>query len=1297
MGRCRSSSSTSRPRGRVFRVAPAGPPRRRRRAGAAAARGARPAPPGRRHRRRRRRRALASAAACGCVRSLATSRSPRCPAFHEPVELATFCSGTGPRWAERRTSVTGERGARRRGGRARGCSSIAAAGGRSRSTTTSSTIYGEAARRAAGAAAGSCTAAPPADARRAPVAAARERLRRARPREQRAVARGGRGRARPPPARATCRVRARSSTAARSNAATAVELAERGAASTATTSELAIWLWSTARCGCRRRRDRRRGSPALNRRSRTADRALDPMPVDAFAGRRCLVTGGLGFIGSNLALALARAVAPRSRCSTRACRATARTRATSCPTAATERRPARSRWSRPTSPTSTAPTSATRRVGADVVFNLAGQVSHVDSMDDPLFDLDVNTTSQFAFLELLRRENPAATVVLHVDPPDLRQAALPPGRRGAPGRAGRRQRHHEVRDRAAPPPLPRRLRPAGDARCGSPTCSGRASACATTSRASSRSSCAARSPTRRSRVFGDGAQERDCLYVDDVVECLLLAALAPDAAGRDLQRRQRRAPLAAARSPTRSSRAAGSGPGRARALAARPRRHRHRLVLRRLVEGEADARLGAAHVVRRRHRPHDRVLPRASAVVPVTDGDPRPRVPVVDLARRAARARARALGRGRRASCGPGAYLLGPELEAFEAEFAAFTGRRHAVGVASGTDALRLVARRARRRPGRRGDRARVHRGARPRPRCARPGATPGVRRRRPRHRGHRPGVGARPRSPTAPARSIPVHLYGRPAAIPDLGRAGARGRRAGARRARPRVAGRPPRRTASIPTKNLGGIGDGGAVVTDDDDLAATLRLLRAHGAHRRLRAHARSSTNARLSEVEAAALRVGLRRLAADNDRRREIAARYRAAAPGLRWQAPHERHVYHLCVARVADRDAFRARVPVRHRRALPAGAHPAARLRSSSCATPCPEAEAWAAECVSFPCFPEMTDDEIEAVCRATPVNPAVEADLGVLPLLQRRGHHRVDGRASRSRRSTRVGVSDGEVIVIDDGSTDGSAAGARRARRRASRCCASSPTSATAATAARCSRGSRPRRSSGSSTPTATASSTPPSSSCWCGTRPTTSTSCRATSCAAPTACCGAVIGRVYHRFVAFFFGLKIRDTDCDFRLIRRATLDRVELVHTTGVICVELVRKLQDAGARFTEVGVHHYRRVLRQVGVLPAAGAIARTLWDLAGLWVAARRAAPRARAPSRGQRVASTTTDVPNGHVVTGEPRVARRRPSGANTRSSARRSTSEPAATSRRVRGPGRARRARRRAARGTSTRTCARCDA
>ena len=77
----------------------------------------------------------------------------------------------------------------------------------------------------------------------------------------------------------------------------------------------------------------------------------------------------------------------------------------------------------------------------------------------------------------------------------------------------------------------------------------------------------------------------------------------------------------------------------------------------------------------------------------------------------------------------------------------------------------------------------------------------------------------------------IPVHLYGRPAAIPDLGVPVLEDAAQAHGAARPRVGLGRVRRTASIPTKNLGGIGDGGAVVTDDDDLAANLRLLRAHG----------------------------------------------------------------------------------------------------------------------------------------------------------------------------------------------------------------------------------------------------------------------------------------------------------------------------------------------------------------------------------------------------------------------------------------------------------------------------------
>ena len=96
----------------------------------------------------------------------------------------------------------------------------------------------------------------------------------------------------------------------------------------------------------------------------------------------------------------------------------------------------------------------------------------------------------------------------------------------------------------------------------------------------------------------------------------------------------------------------------------------------------------------------------------------------------------------------------------------------------------------------------------------------------------------------------------------------------------------------------------------------------------------------------------------------------------------------------------------------------------------------------------------------------------------------------------------------------------------------------------------------------------------------------------------------AVIGRIYHHGVAHLFRLGIRDTDCDFRLIRRALLDRVTLTHTSGVICVEMVRKFQDAGARFVEVPVHHYPRTHGHSRFFRPAR-VFQTLVDLAKLWV--------------------------------------------------------------------------------------------
>jgi len=71
-----------------------------------------------------------------------------------------------------------------------------------------------------------------------------------------------------------------------------------------------------------------------------------------------------------------------------------------------------------------------------------------------------------------------------------------------------------------------------------------------------------------------------------------------------------------------------------------------------------------------------------------------------------------------------------------------------------------------------------------------------------------------------------------------------------------------------------------------------------------------------------------------------------------------------------------------------------------------------------------------------------------------------------------------------------------------------------------------------------------------------------------------------VIGRVYHHTVRFLFRLRVRDVDCDFRLMRREIFDRVKLEKDTGVICLEMMRKIQDAGFRVVEVPVHHYHRL---------------------------------------------------------------------------------------------------------------------
>jgi dTDP-3-amino-3,4,6-trideoxy-alpha-D-glucose transaminase len=340
-------------------------------------------------------------------------------------------------------------------------------------------------------------------------------------------------------------------------------------------------------------------------------------------------------------------------------------------------------------------------------------------------------------------------------------------------------------------------------------------------------------------------------------------------------------------------------------------------------------------------------------------------VPHIDLTRRHLRYRAALLAAVDRV-LGSGRVLLGAELEALENDLAEALQVEHVVGVASGASAIQLALTAAGVGPG---DEVIVPAftavptasavcaaGATPVPvdvdpltACLDPEAA---------------GAALTDRTKAI----IPVHLYGRPvdpapfvqlglAVIEDAAQA------QGALHGVGGVAAA----LSFYPTKNLGGIGDGGAVATNDGALAAEVRLRRQHGLTDDY-AHVAISQNFRMSELEAAWLRSQLPDLASDDDRRRTIARRYRAAAPSLEWQADDERHVYHLCVAKVPDRASFRDRlsdagVGTGVHYPLSLGAQPA---YAAFARQPTPHADDWAARCVSLPCFPELTDDEVDTV-------------------------------------------------------------------------------------------------------------------------------------------------------------------------------------------------------------------------------------------------------------------------------------------------------------------------------------------
>lgn len=356
-------------------------------------------------------------------------------------------------------------------------------------------------------------------------------------------------------------------------------------------------------------------------------------------------------------------------------------------------------------------------------------------------------------------------------------------------------------------------------------------------------------------------------------------------------------------------------------------------------------------------------------------------IPFLDLTRQHAALREALLAAAARV-LDSGQFILGGEGRALERELAALCGVRHAVGVASGTDALRLAL---------------AALGVGPGDEVITPafsfvasastivmaGATPVFVDIDPAT--YALDVAATERALTPRTRAIvPVHLYGHPAPmdrVTALARAHGLAVIEDAAQAvgaawggRPVGAWGDAACLSFYPTKNLGGCGDGGMVVTDRADVAERLRRLRHHGDRGRYE-HVELGYSSRLDELQAALLRVKLTRLAPWIATRRRLAARYRellaGSALGLPVEAPPARHVYHLFTVRHPQRDALAKTladlgVGTSVHYPTPVPGQP---MFGGGDERRWPEASRAAREVLSLPCFAELRDDELEQVAAA----------------------------------------------------------------------------------------------------------------------------------------------------------------------------------------------------------------------------------------------------------------------------------------------------------------------------------------
>lgn len=327
-----------------------------------------------------------------------------------------------------------------------------------------------------------------------------------------------------------------------------------------------------------------------------------------------------------------------------------------------------------------------------------------------------------------------------------------------------------------------------------------------------------------------------------------------------------------------------------------------------------------------------------------------------------------------------GWFLFGPELTEFERQFAAYCGVDHAVGVASGTEALRLALLAAGLDQG--DEVITVANTAVPTIAAIRAaGCMPVFVDIDPDHYTMDPArleaaIGPRTRA------VLPVDLYGQCAGMdPILSLARERGLVVieDAAQACGALYGDQPAGTLGdfgcfsfYPTKNLGALGDAGMVVTRDAAAAERLRLLRNYGQTKRYH-HEIEGTNSRMDEIQAAVLTAKLPHLAAWNERRRQIAAHYDRLLAGtslvLPREAPWGRHVYHLYVVRVRNREAFQQHLTENGVGTLihyPVPVHLQPAYRGLPITQPLSITEAQAGELVSLPMFPELMDEQVERV-------------------------------------------------------------------------------------------------------------------------------------------------------------------------------------------------------------------------------------------------------------------------------------------------------------------------------------------